>query len=399
MFHARFAFFLFLLIPCALTPVVGQEESPRAGASPSSVDQSLPGVKDWTAYRGGLGADGFSHSRRPEYGSMKLKWKYWTGANQSGTPAVGDGILVIGTEDGDLHGVHIHDGTKAWSTLVGPRVVGKGIVVSSPLILDGMTYVGNKAGILSAVHLKTGEIAWQYQVPGTKPEIYSSPRGDARGIVFGVVDGSTGKVICLHPKTGEVIWTAHPRREVGASAAIFGDGVYIPAKDRILYELDYKTGKVRRELALPGTTHGTPALGLGMAYVMVGSGELAGIDLVTGETAFTVTPAGDDKSTLATSGKRLFVPTGRDLIARDPLTGAVQWKFTTSHKVGPPCAVGEDVIFATNAGFVFAVDKDGRELFKIDLGEPFHSGPIVVDGVIYVAAAGMRSGFHVYALQ
>jgi outer membrane protein assembly factor BamB len=375
------------------------EPAPQVPAKVVGADADLPGVKDWKQFRGAFGADGVSHSKRPQYSELKLKWKYWTGANQSGTPAVADGLLVIGTEDGDLHAVNIHDGTKAWSTLVGPRIMGKGIVVCSPMIFDGLVYVGNKAGILSAVHLKTGEIEWQYQVKGEKPEIYSSPRGDARGIVFGVVDGYSGKVICLNPKTGKEIWIAHPRREVGASPAIFGDSVFIPSKDRILYELSFSTGKVLRELPLPGTTHGTPVISLGMAYVVVGSGELVGIDLVTGEKVFEVTPAGDDKSTLACSGTLLFVPSGRDLIARNPLTGAVEWKFTTNHKIGPPCVNGDDVIFTTSSGLLQVVDKSGQEIFKIDLGEPFHGGPIVVDGVVYCASAGMRSGYHVYALQ
>lgn len=381
--------------PRPLPPQGGE----RAVAPGPGAPESEPGAGSWAQYRGGPAATGVSASRRPSYGTLTLKWKYWTGSNQSSTPAVARGLVVVGTEDGDLHAIHAETGKKAWTTLVGPRIAGQGIVVCSPLILDGIVYIGNKAGILSAVRLDTGDIVWQHRCEGKQPEIYSSPRGDRRGIVFGVVDGNSGRVVCLDPEGGAVKWSTPARREIGASPAFLGDSVYIPAKDRILYELDYGSGRVLREIALTGTTHSTPVLDLGMAYVIVGSGDLMGIDLLTGRAAFEVTSGSDEKTTLASSGRRLYVPAGRDLVARNPLTGAIEWKYTAAHKVSPPVVNGRDILFTSQAGFLHVVNENGEDVFKIDLGEPLFSGPVVVDGVVYCAAAGMRSGFHVYALQ
>jgi outer membrane protein assembly factor BamB len=49
--------------------------------------------------------------------------------------------------------------------------------------------------------------------------------GDARGVVFGTMDGD---IWCIDPQTGKAKWKVDALREIGATAAILGDSAEVP---------------------------------------------------------------------------------------------------------------------------------------------------------------------------
>ena len=375
--------------------------SPGSGTQerPKPATEYKAGLGAWVQFRGDQLGSGVSHSKVPDFKNMKVKWRYWTGSNQSGAPALAEGKVIVGTEAGDLHAIHVDSGKKAWTSLVSPRETGKGIVFCSPFVYDGSVYIGNKVGMVSCVRLKDGEILWQKQMEGEDPRIYSSPTGDHRGIVFGVADRQNGSLVCLDPKTGKQRWVMRALREIGASPAIFGDSVFVTSKDRHLYEVSFKTGKVVREWLLPGTTHCSPTIAFGMVFLSVNSGELVAVDLATGDKLWTVEGNGLEKIGPSCSSKTLVFPTARGMSCRDPLTGMEKWLYTTRYKTSGALLCGANTLFTTSTGLVEVLGEDGKKVCEFDLGEPFISNPILVDGVLYCGSGGMKGGYYVYALE
>ncbi|MAG34312.1 MAG: hypothetical protein CL908_25820 [Deltaproteobacteria bacterium] len=372
---------------------------PRALSTPSSADYKA-GVTAWTQFRGDLLNTGISHSRQPNWKKLGIKWKYWTGSYQSSTPAMADGKLVTCTEGGDMHCVDARTGKKVWKILCSAdRKPGRGIVFCSPLIHNGRVYVGNKIGQLWCINFKTGKKEWTWQEDGLDPRIFSSPKGDDRGIVIATVDQKMmrGQITCLDPVTGKERWKTRLGREVGATPAVLGDALYVACKDRKLYEIGYADGKIRRAMPLPGTTHCTPALGMGFAFLVTGGRKSVAVDLLQGKVAWQADATSDDKIAVGFANGRAYFPLGRFLYCFDAITGAEKYKFPTGHKVSAPCISGDYALITGRDGWFRVIDKAGEEVHSVNLGEPCVAGPILVDGVVYTCS-DVNVGHHLFAL-
>jgi len=267
------------------------------------------------------------------------------------------------------------------------------------MILDGVAYTGNRIGQLWAVDMKTGDRKWHWQAKTIKPEIYASPKGDARGIVICTVDMklAKGSIVCLDPKTGKEKWTVKTGREVGATPAIFGNSIYVACKDRKVYEIDYATGKVLRQFPLPGTTHCTISIGMGFAFLVTGGQHVMAIDLLGGKTAWDVTGSADEQTSLGFANGRTLVPIGRSMHCFDAVSGVEKWQYEGPHKFAPPCIASNGDVLTINRDGRFRVIRDGKLVKEVDLAEPCVAGPVLVDGVVYTCS-DVNSGHHVFAL-
>ncbi len=84
------------------------------------------------------------------------------------TPAVQDGMAVVGTPDGKIAAFDAGTGWTLWSVSTGETLgsfsaYGRGgsQVMSSPTIVKGKVYVGSNDGRLYVIELKTGKCLWK----------------------------------------------------------------------------------------------------------------------------------------------------------------------------------------------------------------------------------------------
>jgi outer membrane protein assembly factor BamB len=118
----------------------------------------------------------------------KTLWTYSDFKEQAmvyASPAVEDGIVVVGARDSRVHAVGLADGKKKWT--FGTR----GDVDSSPVISGGKVYVASQDKKLYVLDLKTGAKLGEFQA---RFAIEASPAIGQGVIVFG--DGR-GMVYCL----------------------------------------------------------------------------------------------------------------------------------------------------------------------------------------------------------
>jgi outer membrane protein assembly factor BamB len=269
-------------------------------------------------------------------------------------------------------------------------VIGQGFVFSSPLIHEGRIYVGAKDHHLYCVDLQGGEVLWSYDAG---KEIYASPKGDGRGIVFSTADG---QVICLDPKSGERRWQFRADREIGAAAAVWGRQLLIPGRDRTMYRIDYESGSIIEEIGLPGATHCTPCIGMGYAFLIVGGRKSAAIDLFESRIAWEGVATGDHKTPCAYFDKRVYLPLGKYVYCVNGATGEKLWEAEAQNRVTPPLINAGELIFAGKDGTLRVHDrKSGEEVVTVALGEQFIAGPILVGGTFYLA--GSKS--YLYAVE
>lgn len=97
----------------------------------------------------------------------------WTAPQTVGggtaSPALGNGVLVLAAESGDIQGFRISDGLRIWSHPVGPELFdmiagvrsGNGSIATAA-IADSVAYVGSLDGNLYALDLATGAELWRW---------------------------------------------------------------------------------------------------------------------------------------------------------------------------------------------------------------------------------------------
>jgi FOG: WD40-like repeat len=121
----------------------------------------------------------------------KIAWKIEdkaSGQPMRGSPAVQEGILVVGTRSRRVQAHNPANGDEIWNFATKQRVD------SSPVIVGQKVYVGAADGRLYALDLKTGKELWQYQAAGG----FTGSPAVADGKL--VIATDRGEVICLGAK-------------------------------------------------------------------------------------------------------------------------------------------------------------------------------------------------------
>ena len=127
-------------------------------------------------------------------------------------------------------------------------------VISTPAVTNGLVVFGNQQGRVSALSLKNGKEKWVFNTTGA---IYSSPAASNNRIVFGSTDGY---VYCLNEK-GKEVWKLKTGGAVLGCALIENNTVYIGASDHNFRAVDVNTGKeVWSFSGLQGPVVSTPVI-------------------------------------------------------------------------------------------------------------------------------------------
>ncbi|MFH1564086.1 MAG: PQQ-binding-like beta-propeller repeat protein [Nitrospirota bacterium] len=110
-------------------------------------------------------------------------WKYKTNGEVRSSPAIANGVIFCGSQDGNLYAIDKDDGTRKWLHSVYSSID------SSPAVANGVVYFGANNGTIYGLDVESGTELWSYNTGSQK--IYSSP-----AIVDGVlyIASSDGKI-------------------------------------------------------------------------------------------------------------------------------------------------------------------------------------------------------------
>jgi eukaryotic-like serine/threonine-protein kinase len=339
-----------------------------------------------------------------------VKWKFNAEAPITTSPALADGVLYFGSQNGNLYAVESESGAALWSFHTEKPIN------SSPAVSNGVVYFEGNDGFTYALDAQSGVQKWKVDTGPDRPTDYDnlSPSPAVQdGIVF--IAGVNGNLYALNADTGEALWTV-PALGYGSlrsSPAVDGDTVYFTAEKSLL-ALDAKTGKQKWEYKFISITRSSPSVGGGVVVFGDNGSNIYAVDSETGVekwkyriTYYWVT------STAAISDGVVYIG-GDDsyLNALDSQTGEVKWRFkTTGETVWSSPAVVGDVIYvgdwnfsgikdengSNKWGYMHAVDaKTGTELWNFKTGGNIVSSPVVdADGTLYF---GSLDGY-LYALR
>ena len=86
----------------------------------------------------------------------KLTWSFKTGNYVGGAPAVVNGVVYMGSDDGNVYALNATTGAMLWNFTTG------GFVGSSPAVVNGVVYVGSFDHNVYALNATTGATLWNF---------------------------------------------------------------------------------------------------------------------------------------------------------------------------------------------------------------------------------------------
>ncbi|RME34229.1 MAG: outer membrane protein assembly factor BamB [Gammaproteobacteria bacterium] len=206
----------------------------------------------------------------------------------SGGPGLGEGLVLLGSSDGDLVALSQEDGRQQW------RVAVPSEVLSAPQASDGVVVVRTADSRVSAYRAANGERIWTYvrEVPDL------TLRGSSAPVIAGgrVIAGfDNGRLAALDLHSGRLLWEALigvPRGrtelermvDIDATPRVVEDTVYIASYHASVAAVDLESGRIRwsREIS----TDADLGVDEDNVYVAAEDGSVWALDRITGSSVW-----------------------------------------------------------------------------------------------------------------
>ena len=204
-------------------------------------------------FRGDLKHTGVYHAAGvPNFNG--IKWKFHTGGRVIASPAVVNGVVYVGSTDGNFYAIDAASGAEKW------KFTSKAWEVSSPAVASGVVYFLSYDGNFYALDAASGQVKWKFNTGGERhysgthlhylqpvtesmPDPWdfylSSPAVWNGAVYFGSSDGN---VYALDVDSGALKWKFKTGDIVHSSPAIVDGTVYVGSWDTYLYAIDAANG-------------------------------------------------------------------------------------------------------------------------------------------------------------
>ncbi|MHB1115701.1 outer membrane protein assembly factor BamB [Sideroxydans sp.] len=174
----------------------------------------------------------------------KLRWQVQVSSEVLSAPKIASGIVVVRTGNGRIAGLNAEDGKRLW---LYERVTPALSVRSNAgvVIRNGMVYAGFAAGRLAAIGLTKGIVIWEAAVSQPRgnteleriSDITSLPAADDRQVC---AIAFQGRLACFDAIQGNTMWSREMSSDKGL--ALFGGYLYVTDADGSVFALDRSTG-------------------------------------------------------------------------------------------------------------------------------------------------------------
>jgi outer membrane protein assembly factor BamB len=311
-------------------------------------------------------------------------WTFTTGGAVESSPAIVNGVLYVGSDDGNVYALNATTGALKWSAALGTPIK------SAPAVASNAVYVTSGTGSVYALNASTGAPIWTDDLSILEPSGFGAP------IVFSgkvLVQGSSGNVYGLSTADGFADWVFVP-----ANPACFGTSVP-SAKNGTVYASGacsgiaaIKASSGAQVWATPFDGGSAPTIGTGVVYsgalgmffsYVAANGNPAGCDadFFGGDEMFTAPALASGELFLGTDDGFMYAMTASNC--------SETWSFRTGGAIASSPAVADGVVYFGSAdGSVYAVDSaSGSELWSFPIGTAVHSSPAVVNGEVYVGSS------------
>jgi hypothetical protein len=200
------------------------------------------------------------------------RWRIDTGIGDQSTPAVVDGVLYVGSNDGFggyLSAYEIETEKEQWHFAINPS---HAVMHSSPAVIDGVAYVGSGNGFLYALDAETGGERWRFR---TGDAVLSSP-AVVDGVIY--IGSNDGNLYGVDAGSGEELWQFETGDAVWSAPAVVEGAVYFGSKDGVLYSIDAASGTEQWQFSTGDEVVSSPPVADGIVYIGSDDDNLYAVD-------------------------------------------------------------------------------------------------------------------------
>ncbi|MBI2546385.1 PQQ-binding-like beta-propeller repeat protein [Candidatus Woesearchaeota archaeon] len=137
------------------------------------------------------------------------------------TPAILDGIVYVGAENGYFYALNAKDGSLIWKNKIASGAEELIGVSAAAALGYGKVFIGTYEGKFLALDQKDGKIVWEYNFG--KANADSSPVLADNKVYFGVGEGGDEYFYSFNAENGNVIW----KEKLGGSSGTLVNGILI----------------------------------------------------------------------------------------------------------------------------------------------------------------------------
>jgi outer membrane protein assembly factor BamB len=345
--------------------------------------------QDWSMYRHDPGHTGYTTAAGPT--APNVLWNFSTsGTPVDSSPAVVDGKLYVGSENGNIYCLDVQTGRQIWVNFNNTSPIR-----SPPAVSGGFLYVCDENGLLYCLDAQTGEVNWTFSMGAGG----SSSPTVADGYVY--FSSASKNLYCLDALTGQEVWVFNINRlvpsmgetdwlEAGKAAAstspaVVDGRVYVGGSN--LHCLDAGSGGLM--WSFPTIVANAPAVSEGNGYFASWEGTVYCLKAETGARIWQKEGigGGHSRSGPAVANGRLYF--GGLIFCLDASDGEEIWHYSMGdiHAASSPIVAGEYAYFGASGGFVPASTycvkaATGEYVWKS--APYFASSAALGDGVLYV---------------
>ena len=253
--------------------------------------------------------------------------------------------------------------TLSWSRRIGAGDGKRHQISAAPVAQGGQVYTLDSQSMVTALD-ETGTILWQSELGKSSDALKDvSGGGLAVGGTQLFVTTGFGTVVALDTASGAELWTQDLASYGGASPTVYGDLLYIAARDGAAWAIDTSNGRIKWQVAGP-TVAASHTGGPGPAV----SDKYAVFPFGTGDVLASFRKGGLRSWSSGLSGARLGLASTqvRDL-------------------TGQPVIEGSSVYLASSAGRMAAVDLNtGLRIWTAKQGSQGHI--LVAGGAVFAVS-------------
>jgi outer membrane protein assembly factor BamB len=176
-------------------------------------------------------------------------------------------VAFFGSGQGDLYAVDTDDRTAHWSGQDIPNV--GSAITSTPAVANGTVFAGTNDGRVLAWDADTANQTWETSVDGP---VYSELAADS-GLVY--VTTKNGTLHVLNASNGDEEWKESSFAEFGASSPTLANGnVYVVADEGYVFDAAATKSQLDSTTGFGGTAGSDPVVSDGSIYTGSADGQL-----------------------------------------------------------------------------------------------------------------------------
>lgn len=310
---------------------------------------------------------------------LQRKWAATTGDIISSSPAVANGLVYVGSNDGKLYAFDALTGQQRWAVAAGNNIS------SSPAVVNGIIYIGSADNNLYAFDALTGQKKW---ASATGSYVTSSPVV-VNGIVY--VGSWNNSLYAFDALTGQQKWFAGTANVVNSSPIVANGLVYVGSTDHNLYAFDALTGQRKWTALTNNGIPSSPAIANGLVYVGSFDGKVYAFDALTGQQKWAVDTGKAIGSSAAIANGLVYIGSANGkLYALDALTGQQKWLALAGSEIESSPTIANGLLYiGTQDGKLHVFDAlTGQQKLALAMGQAvaMSSSPAVANGYVYIGS-------------